>query len=222
MKIKICPSVLACNMLCLENEIKRAEQSGADILHLDVMDGVYVPNISFGFDIIKRIGGITRLPLDVHMMTCRPWDYLDVLAEAGAWNVTVHLGLRDADGMKDTLRDIRSLGMKATLAVKPRESAELLLPYYEYTDMALVMTVEPGFGGQRFMEGVLHKAEEIRNVAGRDFPVQMDGGIGCKTVAKAAAAGASLLVVGTASFGAPDMRGAVEEIRAEAEKAFKY
>lgn len=221
MKIKICPSVLACNMLCIEDEIKRAEAADADILHLDVMDGVYVPNISFGFDVIKRIGSITKLPLDVHMMTCRPWEYLDVLARAGAWNVTVHLGLRDIEGTRNMLKDIRSLGMKASLSVKPQESAELLLPYYEYMDMALVMTVEPGFGGQRFMEGVLHKAEEIRSAAGRDFPVQMDGGIGSGTASKAAAAGASLLVVGTASFGAPDMRDAVESIRAEAEEAYR-
>ncbi len=222
MEMKICPSVLACDMLHLEEEIKRAESAGADILHLDVMDGVYVPNISFGFDIIKQIGTVTSLPLDVHMMTCQPWKYLDVLAGAGAWNVTFHLGLKDEAGTRQVLKDIRSLGMKASLSVKPAESADMLLPYYDLMDMALVMTVEPGFGGQKFMEDMLPKAGAIREAAGKDFPVQIDGGIGVGTAAKAAAAGASLFVVGTASFGTPDMTKAVSDIRDEAEAAFVY
>lgn len=220
MEMKICPSVLACNMLHLEEEIKRAEKSGADILHLDVMDGVYVPNISFGFDIVKKIGSVTDLPLDVHMMTCQPWKYLDVLANAGASNVTVHLGLKDEAGTREVLKNIRSLGMKASLSVKPAESAEMLFPYLDLMDMALVMTVEPGFGGQKFMADMLPKIEAIRSAAGRDFPVQIDGGIGRETVKAAAAAGASLFVVGTASFGDADMAKAIEDIRNEAKAAF--
>lgn len=222
MEMKICPSVLACDMLHLEKEIKRAESAGADIFHLDVMDGVYVPNMSFGFDVIKKIGTVTDLPLDVHMMTVQPWKYLDVLAAAGAWNVTFHLNLRDEAGTRQVLKDIKSLGMKASLSVKPKESAELLLPYYDLMDMALVMTVEPGFGGQKFMEDMLPKVGEIRAAAGKDFPVQIDGGIGIGTAGKAAAAGASLFVVGTASFGAEDMKKAVSDIRREAEAAFVY
>ena len=137
-------------------------------------------------------------------------------------NVTVHLGLRDENGTRDVLKDIRSLGMKASLSVKPAEGAELLFPYLDLMDMALVMTVEPGFGGQKFMEEALPKAEIIRDAAGRGFPVQADGGISKTTAAAAAEAGASLLVVGTASFGESDMAGAISRIRQEAEAAFNY
>ncbi len=222
MKMQICPSVLACDMLHLEDEIKKAEAAGTDIFHLDVMDGVYVPNMSFGFDVIKKIGTVTDLPLDVHMMTVQPWKYLDVLAAAGAWNVTFHLNLKDEAGTRQVLKDIKSLGMKASLSVKPKEGAELLLPYYDLMDMALVMTVEPGFGGQKFMEDMLPKVGQIREAAGKDFPVQIDGGIGIGTVGRAAAAGASMFVVGTASFGAPDMAKAIADIRSEAEASFVY
>jgi len=222
MKMQICPSVLACDMLHLEDEIKKAEAAGTDIFHRDVMDGVFVPNMSFGFDVIKKIGTVTDLPLDVHMMTVQPWKYFDVLAAAGAWNVTFHLNLLDEAGTRQALKDIHSLGMKAALSVKPKESADLLLPYYDLMDMALVMTVEPGFGGQKFMEDMLPKVGQIREAAGKDFPVQIDGGIGIGTAAKAAAAGASMFVVGTASFGAPDMAKAIADIRSEAEAAFVY
>ena len=214
--------MLSADFSKLGQELVRIDEAGADWAHLDVMDGVYVPNMSFGFDVIKKIGTVTDLPLDVHMMTVQPWKYLDVLAAAGAWNVTFHLNLKDEAGTRQVLKDIHSLGMKASLSVKPMESADLLLPYLDLMDMALVMTVEPGFGGQKFMENMLPKVGVIREAAGKDFPVQIDGGIGIGTAAKAAAAGASLFVVGTASFGAPDMTKAIADIRDEAEKAFVY
>jgi len=221
MEMKICPSVLAGDFLHLEDSIKKAEAAGSDILHLDVMDGVYVPNMSFGFDIIKKIGTVTTLPMDVHMMTVCPGKYIDNLADCGAWSVTIHLGLYSEEETKEILRHIRSRGMKAALSLKPGEAAEMLMPYIGEIDMALIMSVEPGFGGQKFMTDVLPKIEVIRNTFGRDFPVQIDGGISASTVEAAAAAGASLFVVGTASFGAPDMGEAVREIRDLAEKAFK-
>lgn len=223
-EIKICPSVLASDMLHLEDEIKRAESAGADILHLDVMDGVYVPNISFGFDVIRRIGSITDLPLDCHMMTVCPGKYLEVLRRAGASNVTIHLGLYSEDETAAILREIRDLGMSAAVSVKPGEDTALIAPYAELIDMALVMTVEPGFGGQKFMDHVLPKVREIKSLvraAGRDIPVQTDGGIDAATVSRAAEAGSSMFVVGTASFGAPDMAEAVKNIRLAAESSYK-
>lgn len=222
--IRICPSVLACDMLHLEDEIKRAEAAGADILHLDVMDGVYVPNISFGFDIIRRIGTITDLPLDCHMMTVCPGKYLEVLRRAGAAGVTIHLGLYSDSETAAILREIHDLGMLAAVSVKPGEDASLIAPYAELIDMALVMTVEPGFGGQKFMEHTLPKIREIKHIVravGRDIPVQTDGGIDAVTVSLAAEAGSSMFVVGTASFGAPDMARAVADIRSAAEAAYK-
>lgn len=211
-------------MLHLEDEIRRAEASGADILHLDVMDGVYVPNISFGFDVIRRIGSITNLPLDCHMMTVCPRKYLETLKRSGATSVTVHLGLYSEAETIDMLKEIRMLDMSPAISVKPGEAASLVSPYAELIDMALVMTVEPGFGGQKFMGHVLGKIREIKEIVravGRDIPVQTDGGIDKVTVADAAAAGSSMFVVGTASFGADDMASAVAEIRHAAQTAYK-
>ena len=215
--IKICPSVFACDMLHLRDEIVRAEEAGSDMLHLDVMDGVYVPNISFGFDIIKRIRSVTSLPLDVHMMTAVPWKYTDELAKCGADSVTFHLGLLDEAGTRTALEDIKSHGMKAALSVKPKEGAEALAPYIDLLDMALVMTVEPGFGGQSFMPDMMGKIGEIKKLAadaGKTVPVQVDGGIKESTVKTAYDAGAELFVVGTGAFGAPDMKAAIERIKA--------
>ncbi len=187
------------------------------MLHLDVMDGVYVPNISFGFDIIKSIRSVTTLPLDVHMMTAVPWKYVDELKACGADSVTFHLGLRDEQGTIDTLKAIKDAGMKAALSVKPKEGADMLKPYIELLDMALVMTVEPGFGGQSFMADMLPKIGEIAALAkavGKTVPVQVDGGVKDSTAKAAADAGAELLVVGTGAFRAPDMAQAIEAIRA--------
>lgn len=220
MQIKTAPSVLACDMMNIGSEIKRAALAGSDMLHLDVMDGVYVPNLSFGFDIIASIRKVTDLPLDVHMMTSVPQNYLEVLRDAGADSVTVHNDIGDRDLVRSTLEKIRSLGMKSAIALRPRFSAEEILPFEDVIDMALVMTVEPGFGGQSFMAEMLPKIEKVRTIMG-DRDVQVDGGIKKETAKAAASAGANVFVVGTASFRAENMRDALSVIKAAAEATYE-
>lgn len=214
------PSLLACDFLHLADEVRRAEASGADWLHADVMDGVFVPNISFGFDIIRAIRTVTALPLDVHMMTCAPQKYIRTLRDAGAALVTIHndIGLSDAEMIR-TLEEIRAEGMTPAVALRPKIPAESVFPLLDHVGMVLVMTVEPGFGGQKFMEDMLPKIAAIRAEANRrelTLHIQVDGGINAQNAAKTAAAGANVFVVGTCSFRAPDMRAALSDVRASA------
>lgn len=213
-KIKIAPSVLAADMLTLGDEIRRACAAGADMLHLDVMDGVYVPNISFGFDVIRSINKTATVPLDVHMMTCCPDKYIDVLLDSGADSVTVHEGTC-RDTVK-TLRAIKDRGMGAALALKPAESAEIIEKYIDIIDMALIMTVEPGFGGQSFMSDMLPKIEAVRDIvsrSGRDIDIQVDGGINFANAELCASCGANVFVAGTSLFRADDMKAECDRIR---------
>lgn len=224
MKIKTSPSLLACDFLHLADEVKRAEDSGCDMLHCDVMDGMYVPNISFGFDIIGKIHSITSLPLDVHMMTAAPQKYIDVLRDAGASSVTIHHDVMPKEELIETLKYIKSLGMKAAVSLKPAYPASDAFDFVPYCDMILVMTVEPGFGGQKFMTSMLPKIKELReylNVNNPGCDIQVDGGVGETTVADCAAAGANVFVVGTASFRAENMKNAITTITDIAEKAYK-
>ena len=220
MKFRTSPSLLAADFLHLENEIRRAEEAGADMLHCDVMDGVYVPNISFGFFIIQQIAKITRLPLDVHMMTACPQNYLDVLKSSGAASVTIHSDLLSVDETIAALTKIRELGMKAAVSLRPGGPASDAFPFAEYVDMILVMTVEPGFGGQKFMHDMMPKVAELRAYLDEHNPeceIQVDGGVAPDTVAECAKAGANNFVVGTASFRAPDMGEALRGIVKTAE-----
>lgn len=224
MKILTSPSLLACDFLHLGDEVRRAMDSGADWLHCDVMDGAFVPNISFGFDIIRQIHSITDVPLDVHMMTGAPQKYIETLRDAGAAVVTVHndTGMSEEE-LIDTLKHIRACGMKSAVALRPRIPAESVFSLLEYMDMILVMTVEPGFGGQKFMADMLDKITAIRREADRrglSIDIQVDGGINAENAARTAAAGANVFVVGTASFRAPDMKTALDEVRCAAENAY--
>jgi len=224
MKIRIAPSLLAADFTHLADEIRRAEAAGADLLHCDVMDGVYVPNISFGFPVIRQIAKITALPLDVHMMTSCPGKYVDVLAESGASIVTVHSDAVEPEEAARTLAAIREAGMIPALALRPGCPAEDILPYAADVGMILVMTVEPGFGGQSFMADMMPKVCRVRALLDEINPacaIEVDGGIGDKTVREAACAGADTFVVGTASFRAPDMGEAVSSIRESAEAAYR-
>lgn len=217
MEIKIAPSILASDMLRVGEEMKRAEAAGADMLHCDVMDGVYVPNISFGFDFIKAVGTVTPLPLDVHMMTVKPGAYIEELKSAGAANVTVHHDIGDVSAVREILENIKKAGMKASLSLRPAFPAEDVLPFLDLVDMFLVMTVEPGFGGQKFMADMLPKIEKLRTIAPK-ADIEVDGGINAETAAMCARAGANVFVVGTSSFRAPDMRAAVTDIRSSASR----
>ncbi len=221
MKIITAPSILACDFLHLENEIKRAEDAGADTLHADVMDGVYVPNISFGFDIIKKICSITHLPLDVHMMTVCPYRYIDRLADIGVSSVTVHHDIADTGAVCAMLDDIRAHGMTPAVSLRPSFPADDIIPFIGHADRFLVMTVEPGFGGQEFMHDMLPKIARIRSILDEHSPdsiIQVDGGINAETAALCAKAGAENFVIGTASFGAPDMKAVLCDIRCAAEQ----
>ncbi len=224
MKIKIAPSVLAADFTKLGDEIRRTENAGADMLHCDVMDGIYVPNMSFGFGIIEQMHKISSLPLDVHMMTAKPEKYIDVLKKSGAASVTVHSDVMPESELFETLKHIKETGMSAAVALKPRCPAEDAFKYVEYCDMVLVMTVEPGFGGQKFMADMLPKVKKIREYLDANKPeceIQVDGGIGRDTIAACAEAGANNFVIGTASYKAPDMKVALDEYKALAKSAVK-
>lgn len=221
MTIQTSPSLLACNFLNLEREVRRAEESGCDMLHCDVMDGVYVPNISFGFSIISQIAGMTSLPLDVHMMTAAPKKYLETLKKAGASSVTLHTDVMAEEELKDALRQIRSLGMRAAVALKPGERAEKAFPFLPLCHMILVMTVEPGFGGQPFLSEMLPKIRAVRAWCDQYQPgtdLQVDGGIGQDTIEKAAEAGANVFVIGTAAFRSPDMAQTLRRLTRQAKE----
>ncbi len=216
------PSLLACDFLHLEDEVIRAEKSGADWLHLDVMDGVYVPNLSFGFDIIGKLRTVCNLYFDVHMMTVCPEKYLEVLQKAGANSVNIHSDVLSKEQTIETLKQIKALGMDAAVALKPKVPASDIEDFIPYCDMILVMTVEPGFGGQKFMEDMMPKVAAIRAMADKVKPelkIQVDGGVSAANIATCAAAGANVFVVGTSSFRAPDMGAALAEMKDIAEKA---
>lgn len=220
MKILTSPSIFACDLLNIEKEIKRTEESGADMIHFDVMDGVYVPNISIGFGILKAIRSITNLPIDVHMMTVKPEAYIGVLSESGADIVTVHTDIGDEEKIKTILMDIHSYGMMAAVALKPGVPAEAVLPYLDSVDMILVMTVEPGFSGQSFID-MTEKIKRVRDYIGTlPISIQVDGGINAETAAKCAAAGANVFVVGNASFKSPDMKKTLADIKSAATCAY--
>jgi len=220
MKILTSPSLLACDFLHLSDEVHRAEKAGSEYFHCDVMDGMFVPNISFGFDIIRAIHSISDVPLDVHMMTAAPQKYIDTLRDIGAYIVTIHndIGLSDEE-LIEVLKEIRAKGMKPAISLRPKIPAESVFPLLPYVDMVLVMTVEPGFGGQKFMEDMLPKIRAIRREIiriGHNIDIQVDGGINGENAAKTAAAGANVFVVGTASFRAPDMKAVLDDVKLRA------
>lgn len=218
------PSLLACDFLHLEDEVIRAEKSGSDWFHLDVMDGVYVPNLSFGFDIISKLRTVSNLYFDVHMMTVCPEKYLEVLKKAGASSVNIHSDVLSKEKTIETLKAIKALGMDAAVALKPKVAAEEIADFISYCDMVLVMTVEPGFGGQKFMSDMMPKVKAIREMANAVKPelnIQVDGGVSAANIAQCAEAGANVFVVGTSSFRAPDMQAALAEMKTIAENACK-
>ena len=213
--MKVSPSILTCDFAHAADEVRFVANSGADMVHLDVMDGVFVPNLSFGPPVIAALRPHTDLFFDVHLMMTRPRRLLPAFAKAGADLINIHLEC--ADPIRETLEDIRALGKQSAITLKPATPAEEAFPYLELVDMVLVMTVEPGFGGQSFMEDMMPKVTALRQEIDRrglSVSIQVDGGIGAATAPIAAAAGADVAVMGSAVFNAPDPRSLVAEVQA--------
>ena len=220
MKILTSPSLFASDLLNIEKEVRRTEAAGADTIHFDIMDGVYVPNLSIGFDLLAAVRKITDLPIDAHMMTVCPEKYIERLANAGADILTVHNDIADAGAILDMFEEIHNYGMMAAVALKPAVPAEAVLPFLDSCDMILVMTVEPGFSGQKYMD-MTDKIRKIKEYIGeRVISIQVDGGINAETAALCAEAGANVFVVGSASYGSSDMKATLTNIKRAATVAY--
>jgi ribulose-phosphate 3-epimerase len=208
--LKIAPSLLAADFADLGSEIRKVEKAGCDMLHIDVMDGHFVPNLTVGPFIVKAIRRLTKLPLDTHLMIEDPAKYVPEFAKAGSDSITVHAEACPKD-LEDVLRLIRSSGLKCGVSLKPASPLSMIERVLGDVDQVLMMTVNPGFGGQAFMPGVLPKIRECRAKFTGD--IQVDGGINRETSKQAVEAGANVLVAGTAIFGAPDPSKAIKELR---------
>jgi ribulose-phosphate 3-epimerase len=216
--IRIAPSILAADFRALGAEIEAVARAGADWIHVDVMDGHFVPNLTIGPPVVKAVRQATRLPLDVHLMIEAPERSLAAYAEAGADRIGVHV--ETCPHLHRTLQQIRGLGKQACVVLNPATPAAAIEPVLGDLDQVLVMSVNPGFGGQRFIEGVLPKLAQLRRWIDErelDIELEVDGGISPDTIERASRAGANVFVAGTAVFGASDYAAAIADLRKRAE-----
>ena len=215
--IHIAPSILAADFSQLTNEIARVQRAGADMLHLDVMDGHFVPNMSFGAPVIASIRKRTKLPFDVHLMITDPQKYVDAFLKAGADSITFHIE-SNGDHM-ELLNHLEEAGCRSAVSISPETPAEAVFPYLEKVNMVLVMTVRPGFGGQKFMGDMMDKVRTIRAEIikrGLNVDIQVDGGIGVDNIGIVTEAGANVIVAGSSIFGAKKTGAVIKKMREEA------
>ncbi len=214
--IKVSPSILSADFVNLERDIRALTPAGADYVHIDVMDGQFVPNITIGIPVVAAIRRITELPLDVHLMIDRPIRYVDEFCKAGADILSFHLEADTPENVRLALEKIRANGVKPALSIKPNTPAEAVLPYLSLCDLILVMTVEPGFGGQSFMEDMMPKVTKIRSCLDAENPaceLEVDGGVNERTAKICTSAGANVLVAGSAYFKAADKAAFVRAVK---------
>ena len=217
---KISPSILSADFSRLGEEITAVEKAGADYIHIDVMDGHFVPNITVGPFIVKAAKKITKLPLDVHLMISEPDKYLDDFIDAGSSILTVHA---EADvHLNRTIAYIKEKGIKAGVSINPSTPLNVLDCILEFVDMVLIMSVNPGFGGQKFIDNSIQKIKDLRMIIGRnnyDIEINVDGGINVNNIEKIAAAGADVFVSGSGIYGTPDYKETIDRMKALIDKA---
>ena len=218
--LQIAPSLLSADFAALGDAVARAERGGADLIHVDIMDGHFVPNLTIGPPVVKALKRVAHVPLDVHLMIEDPDRYAEAFVEAGAASLTVHV--EAVVHLHRTVQLVKSLGVKAGVALNPATPISALEEIAGDVDYVLVMTVNPGFGGQTFIPRSTSKVRAVRALLGREgssAPIEVDGGIDVHTAPLIVAAGADILVAGNAIFGAPDPEGAIRALRAAAESA---
>lgn len=212
-KIIVSPSILSADFANLERDIKKVEDCGADWVHVDVMDGHFVPNITIGIPVVKALQPVTKLPLDVHLMIENPEKYVEQFAKAGADILTFHYEAVDKEEIIPLINKIKSLGVKVGISIKPKTAPQVLEEFLPLVDLVLVMTVEPGFGGQKFMSDCADKIEYIKKYAKTDLIIQVDGGINAQTGKICTQKGATSLVAGSYIYGAADKKAAIESLK---------
>ncbi len=208
-KILIAPSILSADFSRLGDEIGDVERGGCDLIHVDVMDGHFVPNLTIGPVVVKSFRKATKLPLDVHLMIDEPVNYLEDFKKAGADWITIHV--EASQNVAETLAAIQKLGAKPGISLRPKTPLSSILPYLDRVELVLIMSVEPGFGGQSFMPEMMLKVRDLRKVF--SGLISVDGGVNRETAPQALEAGADILVAGTAVFGQKDRKAAIEELR---------
>lgn len=220
MPIRIAPSILSADFGRLADEVRAVEAAGADWIHVDVMDGRFVPNITIGPLVVEAVRKVTRLPIDAHLMIVEPERYVEAFAKAGANLISVHAEV--SPHLHRTIQAIRGAGARPSVALNPSTPLDCLEHVLGDVEMVLLMTVNPGFGGQSYIPAVTEKVRRLRRMAderGQELEIEVDGGVRASTVGAVAQAGANVLVAGTAVFGAKDYRAAVHDIRDAAERA---
>lgn len=212
----IAPSILSADFVNLERDVHNIEENGADWVHVDVMDGMFVPNISIGIPVVQALRRVTGLPLDVHLMIERPVRYVEQFVKAGADWLTIHVEADQPQNTLEALDKIHALGCKAAISLKPKTPTEAAIPYLAKCDMILVMTVEPGFGGQKFMADMMEKVRFLRTTLDKVNPecrIEVDGGVDAVTQAVCKQSGADVLVTGSAYFKAADRAAFVKTVQ---------